>query len=270
MLQQSIPLAEFQPASRVGGVFFDIDDTFTTDGQMSATAFSALSRWRTSGRLAVAVTGRPAGWCDHIARMWPVSAVVGENGAFWFYFDQRSRRLRRHYMQSAQTRETQKKQFHEIAGVICKKVPGVQVSADQDYRVSDLAIDFAEDVPPLGLSAADQVAQIMRDFGMTAKISSIHVNGWFGDFNKLTSSLEMAETIFGIGSDALRQEYVYIGDSPNDSPMFGFFNQSIGVANVRRYVGRMEHWPAFICQNESSDGFAEAINYILEIQEKSE
>jgi hydroxymethylpyrimidine pyrophosphatase-like HAD family hydrolase len=73
------PLAEFPVASRarIRGVLTDIDDTLTSDGQLTADAYGALERLKAAGLIVVPVTGRPAGWCDHIARMWPVDAVVG-------------------------------------------------------------------------------------------------------------------------------------------------------------------------------------------------
>ena len=72
------------------GVLFDIDDTFTTHGRIPACSLSALWDLKNAGLKLISVTGRPAGWCDHIARMWPLDGVVGENGAFYFWLDERS------------------------------------------------------------------------------------------------------------------------------------------------------------------------------------
>ncbi|HEV7820000.1 MAG TPA: HAD hydrolase family protein, partial [Burkholderiales bacterium] len=82
-------LAEFPGAerARIRGVFCDIDDTLTTGGKLTAAAYAALEALQRAGLLVVPITGRPAGWCDQIARMWPVHAVVGENGAFYFRYD---------------------------------------------------------------------------------------------------------------------------------------------------------------------------------------
>src|SRR5262249_57511345 len=80
------PLDSFPMAARrrIRGVLADIDDTITTDGKLTAAAYGALERLQAAGFRVVPITGRPAGWCDHIARMWPVDAVVGENRAFYF------------------------------------------------------------------------------------------------------------------------------------------------------------------------------------------
>ena len=89
------PLVEMPRATRLAirGVLTDIDDTLTTHGRLTAQAYAALERLRAAGRRVIPITGRPAGWCDHIARMWPVDAVVGENGAFYMRYDAASRRL---------------------------------------------------------------------------------------------------------------------------------------------------------------------------------
>ncbi len=257
------PLAEMPLDPPIQGLLFDIDDTFTTDGQMTADAFGALEQWHSSGHIAIAVTGRPAGWCDHFARMWPVDAVVGENGAFWFSFDRNARRIRRHFVRSTEERAKSHQAFDAITQAVLKAVPGAQVASDQAYRISDLAIDFAEDCGPLSLDQANQIAAIMREAGMTAKVSSIHVNGWFGDFDKLSTTLALVREQYGLSSQTLSKTFVYIGDSPNDSPMFSFFERSIGVANVARYEGLMDHWPRYVCRQESASGFAEAVQHIL-------
>jgi len=175
----------------IRGVLTDIDDTLTTDGHLTAAAYGALERLRAAGLIVVPVTGRPAGWCDHIARMWPVSAVIGENGAFYFQYDHGARAMRRRYVEDAAAREAHRKRLAEIAAEILAAVPGAAVAADQHYRETDLAIDYCEDVPPLSLEAAERIAGLMRDAGLHAKVSSIHVNGWFGDYDKLTMTRQL-------------------------------------------------------------------------------
>ncbi|MFM7567595.1 MAG: HAD-IIB family hydrolase, partial [Betaproteobacteria bacterium] len=255
-LQEPVPrpLAELPCDPPVQGVFFDIDDTFTTDGLLLPEALEALAAWHASGRLSVAVTGRPAGWCDHIARMWPVDAVVGENGAFWFRYDRQQHRMRRRFVQDEATLAGHRARFAALGEEVLAQVPGVAISADQPYRACDLAIDFAEDVRTDGLPTADRVAQLLRNAGMRVKISSIHVNAWFGDHDKLSTTLQMAAEEFGMDADALSRNHLYLGDSPNDAPMFGFFDRSVGVANVLEYGGRVDPMPAYVCDRRSGAG----------------
>ncbi|MFM8555170.1 MAG: HAD-IIB family hydrolase [Betaproteobacteria bacterium] len=264
-LQEPVPrpLAELPCDPPVQGVFFDIDDTFTTDGLLLPEALEALAAWHASGRLSVAVTGRPAGWCDHIARMWPVDAVVGENGAFWFRYDRQQHRMRRRFVQDEATLAGHRARFAALGEEVLAQVPGVAISADQPYRACDLAIDFAEDVRTDGLPTADRVAQLLRNAGMRVKISSIHVNAWFGDHDKLSTTLQMAAEEFGMDADALSRNHLYLGDSPNDAPMFGFFDRSVGVANVLEYGGRVDPMPAYVCDRRSGEGFAQALRHVI-------
>ena len=256
-------LDELDPA-RIRGLFFDIDDTLTTEGRLTAQAYSALERWKAAGKIAVPITGRPAGWCDHIARMWPVDAVIGENGAFYFYYDPVGRKLKKHFLYDEPTRIANRARMAAVRDHILASVPGCALASDQLYREADLAIDFCEDVPALGLAGAERIAALMREAGMTAKISSIHVNGWFGDYDKLGMTLTFARERLGIELDPSGEGFAFAGDSPNDAPMFGFFRNSVGVANVRRYEALLAAKPAFITRGEAGTGFAELVTRLLE------
>ena len=256
-------LDELDPAG-IRGLFFDIDDTLTTEGRLTAQAYSALERWKAAGKIAVPITGRPAGWCDHIARMWPVDAVIGENGAFYFYYDPAGRKLQKHFLYDEPTRMANRARMAAVRDHILASVPGCALASDQLYREADLAIDFCEDVPALGLAGAERIAALMREAGMTAKISSIHVNGWFGDYDKLEMTRTFARERLGIELEPSGEGFAFAGDSPNDAPMFGFVRNSVGVANVRRYEALLAAKPAFITRGEAGTGFAELVTRLLE------
>lgn len=245
-------------------LFADIDDTITTEGRLSALAYSAMERWQDAGNLMIPITGRPAGWCDHIARMWPVDAVVGENGAFYFYHDKKKGRLQQRFLFDAATRIQNRKKMGAIRDRILQQVPGTAIASDQNYREADLAIDFCEDVPPLDKNDVDKIVEIMEAGGMTAKISSIHVNGWFGDYDKLTMTKLLLKEQYGIDLDLSKDQYAFAGDSPNDSPMFGYFPVSVGVRNVEDLIDRVEFKPTYITRKRAGEGFAELVDFLLE------
>jgi len=254
------PLVELDPAG-LRGLLFDIDDTLTTEGRLTAEAYAALEHWHASGRIAVAVTGRPAGWCDHIARMWPVDAVVGENGALYFRFA--GGRLVKRYQEDATARADKRARLEAITARILAAVPGCALSADQPYRETDLAIDFREDVPPLSLEQAERIAALMREAGLTAKISSIHVNGWFGTYDKLAMTRTLFAEQFGTDLDRSNAQFAFAGDSPNDAPMFAYFANAIGVANVARFAGHLPAAPKFVTRRAAGAGFAEIVAHVL-------
>jgi HAD superfamily hydrolase (TIGR01484 family) len=259
------PLAEFPLAARkaVRGVLTDIDDTLTDEGHLPAVAYAALERLRDAGLMVIPVTGRPAGWCDHIARMWPVDAVVGENGAFWFRHDRRAGRLTKRYVMGEEERALRRARLGAIAERVMREVPGCAIASDQPYREADLAIDFREDVAPLPIADVQRIVKIMESEGLTAKASSIHVNGWFGGYDKLSTSRLMMREEFAIDLDAAREAFVFAGDSPNDQPMFGFFPNAVGVANVRDMEELMTQLPAWVTPSRGSHGFAELAEALL-------
>ena len=258
------PLAQMQDRVRrsIRGVLTDIDDTLTSDGKLTAEAYTALERLRAAGKLVIPVTGRPAGWCDHIARMWSVDAVVGENGAFYMRFDPLARKLVRRFV-AAEPAAARDARIAAIGERILAEVPGCALASDQRYRETDLAIDYCEDVAPLSRADVDRIVALMEAQGMTAKVSSIHVNGWFGTYDKLATSRVVLQEAFGCDLDRERETFVFAGDSPNDAPMFAFFPNAVGVANVRRFLDRIAAPPAYVTEREAGAGFAELADFLL-------
>ena len=245
-------------------VLTDIDDTLTIKGRLPAVVFAAMEDLQRAGIRVIPITGRPAGWCDHIARMWPVDGLVGENGAFYFRYDGRGKKMIRRYWKSMEERGVDRAKLDAIREKVLAGVPGCAVAADQAYREADLAIDFCEDVPALPMPSVEAVKAIFEADGATAKISSIHVNGWFGDYDKLSMSRLMFEEEFKVDMDAVRDQVIFCGDSPNDSPMFGFFPHSVGVANVRAFDAQLEASPTWVTRSEGGFGFAEMVKVLLD------
>jgi HAD superfamily hydrolase (TIGR01484 family) len=260
-----LPLTDFPGEARrhIRGVFCDIDETLTTGGRLTAEAYAAMERLERAGLQVVPITGRPAGWCDHIARMWPVAAVVGENGAFYFRYDRAARAMKRAYADGDGARAANRERLRAIGAEIVQAVPGCAVAADQHYRETDLAIDYCEDVARLPRVAVDRIVALMEARGLTAKVSSIHVNGWFGAYDKLAATQRLMREEFRVDLDAVRDSYAFVGDSPNDAPMFAFFPHSIGVANIRDFAGQLAHEPRYVTVSSAGAGFREVADLLL-------
>ncbi|MEW6259955.1 MAG: HAD-IIB family hydrolase [Thermodesulfobacteriota bacterium] len=267
------PIACFPQRARgcIRAVLTDIDDTLTCRGRLPSCVFSAMERLQAAGIRVVPVTGRPAGWCDHIARMWPIDGVVGENGALYYRYDAFERKMIRRYWKSDPEREADRRRLEALARQILQQVPGARIAADQAFRVADLAIDFAEDIdPPLSMERVETIVSIFEAAGAVAKISSIHVNGWFGSYDKLTMASRFFREMFDMDLEAFKEAILYCGDSPNDAPMFGFFPHAVGVANVVRFSGKMEAEPAWVTTAEGGYGFAEMVDVLLQHAQASE
>ncbi|GAB4307980.1 MAG: HAD-IIB family hydrolase [Promethearchaeota archaeon] len=263
-----------QPASKIPAsacrrarvVFTDIDDTLSNHGKLLPQAFEALWRLHDAGVAVVPVTGRCAGWVDHVARFWPVAGVVGENGALYFYFDEGARKLRKRYYFPPEEAARKKAALDAIRDEVLSRFPQLAVASDQPYREFDLAIDFCEDVPPQPWEVVEEVVATFRRHGANTKVSSIHVNGWFGDFDKLKTCKLFAGEVLGMdleGDPAARDSCFFCGDSANDDPMFAFFPNSVGVANVRKFLSRLTHAPAYVTDGEGGLGFAEFVDALL-------
>ena len=259
------PLSDCPQATlaAIRGVLTDIDETVSTEGHLTPEAYGALAALKKAGLLVIPVTGRPAGWCDMIARFWPVDAVVGENGAFWMWRDAKAGKQRTRFIQSDAERADGRRRLEAVRTDVLREVPRAGIASDQPYRLADLAIDFCEDVPPLPRAEVERIVAIFERHGAQAKISSIHVNGWFGRYDKLTTSKTMMAELFGVDLERDAGLYVFSGDSPNDSPMFGFFPNGVGVANVRDFADAMPHLPRWITAARSGAGFAELAQALI-------
>jgi HAD superfamily hydrolase (TIGR01484 family) len=253
------PVIEMTPAQAAGVryVLMDIDDTLTLRGKLPASSYAALWKLKTAGFRVIPVTGRPAGWCDCIARQWPVDGIVGENGALAFW--EESSCLKTMYHDNAVKNDHPV--LRRVRDRALAEVPGLRDAKDQFARLFDIALDFAEEDPVLPLSAAEKVKEIALAEGAVAKISSIHVNVWMGKYDKLSMAERFLTERFGWRGEL--SEVVFVGDSPNDEPMFARFPLACAVANIRRYEGLIKHPPAFVAESEGGDGFAEIAETLI-------
>ena len=250
--------------SAIQFVFTDIDDTLTTNGKLLPQAYSALSDLQQHGLKVIPVTGRPAGWCDQIIRLWPVDAVIGENGAFYMWLDPDSKKIQAEHVLNDIERSEYQQRLSHVKNKVQTSFPDVRLASDQFSRFYDLAIDICEDVRPL----EDEKVQCLIDFleheGMSVKLSSIHINAWFGSWDKLAATKSLMRKLFNRDLDSNNSSCAFIGDSPNDAPMFSCFKNSIGVANVLSYQDKIAVMPQWITSKPGSLGFAEFVDYLLQ------
>ncbi len=247
--------------SNIKFLLTDIDDTLTDDGLLGPEAYESLWSLFRAGVHVIPITGRPAGWCEMIARQWPVAAVVGENGGFYFRYH--NKKMYRNFFFDPQVQKENREKLNKIEKEILSKVPGCALASDQFCRLMDLAIDFCEDVLPLPKSEVQKIVAIFKQNGAQAKVSSIHVNGWFGNYDKLTMTLALLQTEFKISPEEAKKVCAFSGDSPNDEPMFGYFPCSYAVANIQTFLADLKQKPTHIAQSRGGLGFAEIAKEIL-------
>jgi HAD superfamily hydrolase (TIGR01484 family) len=243
------------------GVLMDIDGTLTdAQGRLESEAFEGLWLLHQAGYRVVPVTGRPAGWCDAIARQWPVDGVIGENGALAYALEGG---VLKRWLHPEVDKAGVSGWQDKVRDKILSEIPAARVAADQPFRLFDLAIDFCEEPPDLGLEVARQIKALFEACGCQAKISHIHVNGWRGNYDKLSMSAWWMHAFFGENLETLKKYYVYCGDSPNDEPMFEAFPMSCAVANIAPFYEDLRHQPAYVTRGKGGIGFRELVRHIL-------
>ena len=257
------PLAD---RARIHGVLTDIDDTLTTEGAITPDALQALADLKAAGLVVIPITGRPIGWCEPFmagpaGSTWPVDAMVAENGAVALWRGDGGQ-LCRDYLQDPTTRTDNFVRLQNTAQRVLRELPQTRLATDSPGRETDIAIDHSE-FAHLNEAEIEQVVALMRRDGLNATVSSIHINGWIGDHDKLAGARWIVRTRLGRDLDAELDRWVYVGDSTNDARMFGHFPHSVGVANVARFWAALSHHPRFVAQGERGAGFAEVAEAVL-------
>jgi HAD superfamily hydrolase (TIGR01484 family) len=266
------PLADWPLEARqqIIGVFTDIDDTLTTDGAITPDALQALHDLKAAGLHVIAITGRPVGWSEPFAAQWPVDAIVAENGSVALYrqeiTNENSLRrpsgnkslLSKSYQLDSHTRAQNFTRMQQVLTRIECEVLGAKRSTDSAGRETDIAIDHSEFtyLPPEQIA---QAVQIMQSEGLQATVSSIHINGWIGAHNKLQGAHWITETLLQRDLAKEMHRWAYVGDSTNDQLMFEAFENSMGVANIARFLPELKHLPRYVCASERGAGFAEFV-----------
>ncbi len=240
-------------------MFSDIDDTLTHDAAVTVEAYAAIVRARDAGMRIVLVTGRPAGWAEVLASLWPVDAAIAENGGIAYL--KRDRRLEKMYFEVTDPAEDARK-LAAVADDVLRTFPFARRSDDSSLRITDLAFDIGEN-QHLPREQIDAITARLRALGARTLVSSVHAHGFFHGADKAKMAARVANVLWGETEAEVAASYAFVGDSPNDQAAFAFFERSIGVANVRRYADVLKPPPRYVTPSPYGRGFAEAIDALL-------
>jgi HAD superfamily hydrolase (TIGR01484 family) len=249
---------------KIVGVFTDIDDTLTTEGAITLDALQALHHLKAAGLMVIPITGRPVGWSIPFASTWPVDAIVAENGAVALMHNPTTNQVNKIYQQDEATRTHNFEQMQWIAQKVLKDIQGTIMAQDSPGRETDIAFDHSE-FHKLSKNQIQQVLQLLKQEGMTATVSSIHINAWFGDHNKWHGAQWILKELTGRDLKQELDQWVYVGDSTNDQVMFEHFTHSVGVANIKRFENELQYLPKYIASKERGAGFAEVVKALLQL-----
>jgi HAD superfamily hydrolase (TIGR01484 family) len=232
----------------------DMDGTLTQNGQFSYQLLRVLEQFQAADLPVLIVTGRSAGWVSGLVHYLPIVGAIAENGGIFCskagnypVFLQTIEDVSRH-RQQLQT------QFERLRQVF----PDLQETPDNRFRLTDWTFDVA------GLSSANlkQMADSCKDNGLGFTYSTVQCHIKLLGQDKATGLAQVLHQQF---PQLTREQILTVGDSPNDESLFDArqFPHSVGVANVRHYLERLEHKPAWITQAEAGAGFCELADKLL-------
>lgn len=254
MKPQALPKA-FPIAPRI--LFTDVDDTLTWKGRLPHEVFTALVKLQQAGIQVIPVTGASAGWCDCMIRTWPIESIIGENGAY--FIDRNSDGgLSYYYAVEEAERLDNWEKLLKLKREALEKFPHAYPTADQPFRLTDIAFDINQD-RRVARSDALEIVDFCEAAGMNVKASSIHINVWRGDYSKASTAKEW---LVQHGIDA--SEAIFIGDSPNDESMFSSFEHTVGVANIWPFLGELGSPPSYVTSESGGYGFVELADALIQ------
>jgi len=238
-------------------VLTDMDETLTYQGRLSAHSYDALERLQRSNFMVLVVTAAPAGWCDQMARMWPIDGVISENGGI-FIGREKSGNVFRRFWHSEEKKDDVLKNLLAIANKIELKVPQARLANDQPFRLSSIA--FAK---PDNSDDKNAILEALHSEGVSTTVNNIWIVGWLGNYDKLSMTRRVFAEHFNLDIDTMGDQIVYSGDSTNDAPMFKFFRHSVGVSTVCRYLSEISVPPNWVTEGAGGVGFVEITDAII-------
>ena len=244
---------QLDPAG-VRGVVFDIDDTVTRNGVLEPDAYAAMHLLVGAGIDLVAVTGRPLGWTDVIARLWPVRVAIGENGAGWAWVDETG--VREGYFCTEAERAKQATLLDAIRLEAAAAMPQVRTTHDHRHRRCDLAFDVGESAS-LPRAEIDALVALIERLGAHSSVSTVHAHAAPGPWDKAQGVVRALHEVLGVDLASELERWVFVGDSGNDAAAFEYFPKSVGVANVRDHLHRLPVPPRYVTDGDRGRGFAE-------------
>ncbi|MGE4584013.1 MAG: HAD hydrolase family protein [Sphaerochaeta sp.] len=258
---QALTNLTVEEAGKLSFLLTDVDDTITTKGKLHPEALDALYRLANAGIRTICVTGGSAGWGDTYLRQWPIEAVLSESGAVCLY---RKDGSIKHYIHPSIVQDGYQDRMKALMERVLSSVPNAKLSSDQFARLYDIAFDHGSEPPYLDQAGIAQVVALCQEMGASTAVSSIHINAWFGSFDKFRGTKAFFSDVLGLDEQYVCNHSCYCGDAPNDQVMFSRFPVSFGVGNIRRHVSSMQVLPAYAAEAEGGAGFAQIVDALLE------
>jgi HAD superfamily hydrolase (TIGR01484 family) len=259
------PLAALgrEEASGLVGLLFDLDDTVLSHGLLTRDAYDALWNLKGAGLSLVAVTGRPCGWGEVIARQWPIDGVVAENGAVHIVRDGHGVTIS--FADAPEAVATRFARLDALATEVAASVPEAVPTDDTRARRTDIAWDIGErQRAPREVIA--RIVSLAERAGARTTQSSVHLHASFERDDKASGVVRFVSARFGVEASRALVRFAFVGDSTNDASCFAAFKTTFGVANVAAYVRALSVPPRYVASKERGEGFAEIAAALLALR----
>ncbi len=237
-------------------ILTDMDETLTFQGRLAASTYKALEDLQRGGIRVIINTAAPAGWCDQMARMWPVDGVIGENGGLFFRRGA-SGAVIREFWHEDQT--VAARQLKSLGDDMVARHPSLLFAEDQIYRSTSLAFNRVSD-----RKLQSELLTSFEAAGARATVNNLWLLAWLGDYDKLKMARRVLKNHFALDIDQEPGRVAYVGDSENDGPMFQFFRHSFGVSTVVDALDCLVAPPAWITTGPGGQGFVEVVDCVLQ------
>jgi hypothetical protein len=247
-------------AARIEALLFDLDDTVLTHGRLTRAAYDAICDLADAGITLVAVTGRPAGWGEIVARQWPVEGVVAENGAVLLY--RQGAGITRKLRHEGPLLDAARRRLEHVVALVKQSVPEIELADDNAARLTDVTFDVGE----RHKLAPERIAKARSTIlaaGARATLSSVHLHASFEGDDKASGAFRLMLWRKALDPAAARIRCAFVGDSENDAACFAAFATTVGVANIAPWVQRLSMPPRYVTRGAMGEGFAELARKIL-------
>ena len=256
------PLSALPPdeARLLQGVLFDLDDTLLTHGTLTRLAYQSLWNLHDAGLRLVAVTGRPSGWGEVLARQWPIEGCVTENGAV--HLVREGSGVARRDACTDSERRSRRVRLARLVERVREHVPEARLTDDVDARRSDVTWDIGERLK-LPDERIDAVTRLIHEAGARSMQSSVHLHATYDTDDKASGAVRFLSQQLGVEAGAAVVRFAFVGDSGNDASCFAAFRTAFGVANVRAVVARLSVPPRYVADRPMGEGFADVAAEVL-------
>lgn len=232
-------------------IFSDFDGTLTENGELSKSFHDVLALVKKKNITFTIVSGRSASWGHFFLTHFPINYAVMEAGGVLVYKDKNQIKTK------ILATEQSLKKLAKITEDLLKQFPKLNMAADNIGRITDQAIELDSFKSKITLKKVECFLQQNR---CHYSISNVHLNFSTIENSKWTGVQFLTNQLWKKKISTILPQSCFFGDAPNDEIMFENFSNSVGVQNIKPYLGRMNFHPSIITSKPEVMGVLQFLN----------